>query len=70
MASWLIAVIEASVFVLLLVALGGAIVIVASNRNNKLRKRVLELQKDNTHKQQLLDAYGIKEINIERESDY
>ena len=69
MASWLIAVIEASIFVLLLVALGVAIVIVASNRNYKLRKQLQELQKDNRHKQELLDAYGIKEINIERESD-
>ena len=70
MASWLLIVILSSIYLVLFVALSTAIVIVASNRIQKLKNEARQCQKQVKHSQELLDAYGIKEINIERESDY
>ena len=69
MPSWLLVVIVSSVELVILVAIIGALVIVASNRNHKLRVELNSIRKEFNHNKQLLDDYGIKEINIGKDSD-
>ena len=64
MPSWLLVVIVSSVELVILVAIIGALVIVASTRNHKLRNELVKTRKELYHDRQLLDAYGIKEIQI------
>ena len=47
----------------------GAILIIASNRIIKMRKERDNALKESKHYQELLNAYGIKEINIGKDSD-
>ena len=70
MPSWLSNTLVVVILLILFLGLAAALSIKYSESIIKERKKNRELEKDNTHKQQLLDAYGIKEINIERESDY
>lgn len=64
MASWLLVLVVSMVWLGILVAIIGAVVIVASNRNAKLRKELNENKKVINHQEQLINAYGIKEIQI------
>lgn len=69
METWLQMLIFGVVLGMLFLTLSGAILITASNRIQKRDEKIRKLTKENEHKQQLLDAYGIKEITIRREED-
>ena len=64
MDSWLLVLIVSMVWLGIMACIVGAVVIVASNRNAKLRKELKENQKVISHQEQLINAYGIKEIHI------
>lgn len=67
MPSWLLIVIVASLVTLLYACLVGALLIKFAKVINAKDKIIKELLKDNSHKEQLLNAYGVKEIHIGRE---
>lgn len=67
MPNWLVVVIVVVCVSLIWLALIGALLIKFDKVINAKNKMIKELQKDNIHKQQLLDAYGVKEITISRE---
>lgn len=69
METWLQMLIFGLVLGMLFLTLSGAILITASNRIQKRDEKIRKLTKENEHKQQLLDAYGIKEITIGGEED-
>ena len=69
MDSWLMILIVSLVYLVILCCLIGAILIVASNRIIKARKERDNALKENKNYQELLNAYGIKEINIGKDSD-
>lgn len=69
MASWLIIVIVSIIYLVLLCGIMGAILIVVSKRIKERDTKIKEITKDLKHSQELLDAYGIKEINIGKDSD-
>ena len=69
MDSWLSNTLVVVLLTLLFLVLISALTIKYSDSLLKKNAKIRVLEKDNKHKQELLDAYGIKEINIERESD-
>lgn len=69
MASWLLILIVSLIYLVILCCLVGAILIVASNRIIKARNERDNALKESKHCQELLNAYGIKEINIGKDSD-
>ena len=66
---WLQMLILGVVLGMLFITLSGAILIVASSRIQKRDEVIKQLTKENVHKQELLDAYGIKEITIGGDED-
>lgn len=69
MDSWLLILIVSLIYLVILCCLVGAVLIVASNRIIKARKERDNALKENKHYQELLNAYGIREINIGKDSD-
>ena len=64
---WLVNLIVAILMLLIFITILGVMAMLFSYRLTVEKEKNKQLEKENTHKQQLLDAYGIKEINIERE---
>lgn len=69
MDSWLLILIVSLIYLVILCCLVGAILIVASNRIIKARKERDNALKESKYYQELLNAYGIREINIGKDSD-
>ena len=69
MPSWLVNLIVATLLVLIFLTLLAIACIKFSYRLSVKNQYIKQLEKENRHKQQLLDAYGIKEIIIGKEKD-
>lgn len=69
MATWIQLLLVGGCLFLIFLILANAIIIVAEKRIKARDERIEQLTKENDHKQQLLDAYGIKEITIGGEED-
>lgn len=69
METWVLILILSGVWFLLFLTLASGIIIVAEKRIMGRNKVIDQLTKENAHKQELLDAYGIKEIYIGKEED-
>ena len=69
METWLLLTIVGCILAFLFLILANAIIIVAEKRIHKRDEKIRQLEKDNKHKQELIDAYGIKEITIGGEED-
>ena len=69
MATWVLILILSGCWFMIFLILANAIIIVAEKRIRERDKRIKHLTKENAHKQQLLDAYGIKEITIGGEEE-
>ena len=67
MPSWLVNLLTVAILSMLFLIVLVVAVIKFDYRITVERHKVEQLEKENKHKQQLLDAYGIKEIFIERE---
>ena len=64
METWTLVLILSGCWFTLFLILVVLVIIVADKRIIARDKMIKQLTKENSHKQQLLDAYGIKEINI------
>ena len=64
---WLVNLIVAILMLLIFITILGVMAMLFSYRLTVEKEKNKQLEKENNHKQQLLDAYGIKEITIERE---
>ena len=64
MPNWLANIIVVAIITFLFLILLGVACIKFDYRLTVERHKVEQLEKDNKHKQELLDAYGIKEITI------
>ena len=69
METWKLLLLVGGLLTLLFLALIGGIIITAESRIIKKNEEIRNLKKENAHKQQLLDAYGIKEITIGGDED-
>lgn len=69
METWVLILILSGIWFLLFLTLASGIIIVAEKRIMGRNKVIDQLTKENAHKQELLDAYGIKEIYIGKEED-
>ena len=61
---WLVNLIVVVCLVVIFIAILGAMAMLFTYRLNVERNKVDALVKENNHKQELLNAYGIKEIYI------
>lgn len=69
METWKLLLLVGGLLTLLFLTLIGGIIITAESRIIKKNDEICNLKKENKHKQELLDAYGIKEITIGGEED-
>ena len=69
MPSWLVNLIVATLLVLIFITLLGVAVMMFSYRLQVEKNKIKQLEKENHHLQQIIDAYGFKEITIGKEND-